>query len=85
MVDQKVLIAGDYDGNIHLFDIGDGVKSKTLPDNSKEVLDPFRVGCTWSMNKTKAVYFFFRFFHMRCQPNRFETLLAQWIRVQLLL
>ncbi|CAO3677911.1 unnamed protein product [Rhizopus stolonifer] len=40
---QKVLIAGDYDGNVHLFDVGDGVKSKTLPDNSKEILDPFKV------------------------------------------
>ncbi|KAG1438418.1 hypothetical protein G6F56_012643 [Rhizopus delemar] len=38
----KVLIAGDYEGNIHIFDI-DNVRSKTLSDNSKEVMNPTRI------------------------------------------
>lgn len=37
-----MLIAGDYEGNIHIFDI-DNVRSKTLSDNSKEVMNPTRV------------------------------------------
>ncbi|KAG1154638.1 hypothetical protein G6F37_009267 [Rhizopus arrhizus] len=40
---QKVLIAGDYKGKIRIFNIDDGIMSKTLPDNSKEVTEPIKI------------------------------------------
>ncbi|KAI9487388.1 MAG: WD40-repeat-containing domain protein [Benjaminiella poitrasii] len=40
---QKVLFAGDYDGQIRIYNIGDGKKSKTLGDNSKEQFPPTRI------------------------------------------
>ncbi|KAG0194845.1 Leucine-rich repeats and WD repeat domain-containing protein 1 [Apophysomyces sp. BC1034] len=33
---QKAVVAGDYEGQIHVFDIGNGRKSKTLEDGTKE-------------------------------------------------
>ncbi|KAF7724104.1 hypothetical protein EC973_001288 [Apophysomyces ossiformis] len=33
---EKAIIAGDYEGQIHIFNIGDGKKSKTLEDGTKE-------------------------------------------------
>ncbi|KAG1150323.1 hypothetical protein G6F37_001942 [Rhizopus arrhizus] len=40
---QKVLIAGDYEGNIRIFNIGDGIESETLPDGSKEIFEPIQI------------------------------------------
>ncbi|CEP10298.1 hypothetical protein [Parasitella parasitica] len=41
--EQKVLIAGEYDGQIYIYNIGNGRKSKTLADNSKEQFKPDRI------------------------------------------
>ncbi|KAJ8660565.1 hypothetical protein O0I10_003612 [Lichtheimia ornata] len=41
--DQKVIVAGDYDGQIRLYNFGDGKLSKTLEDNSKEMFQPTKV------------------------------------------
>ncbi|KAI8642933.1 WD40-repeat-containing domain protein [Parasitella parasitica] len=40
---QKVLLAGEYDGQIFIYNIGNGRKSKTLADNSKEQFTPDRI------------------------------------------
>jgi uncharacterized protein YqfB (UPF0267 family) len=37
------LIAGEYEGQIYIYDIGSGKKSKTLDDNSKELFEPSKV------------------------------------------
>ena len=42
-IGQKVLLAGDYEGDIHIFNVGDGQKSRTLPDNTKELFRPVNV------------------------------------------
>lgn len=36
-------MAGDYDGQIRLYNFGDGKLSKTLEDNSKEMFQPTKV------------------------------------------
>ncbi|KAI8875136.1 WD40 repeat-like protein [Backusella circina FSU 941] len=38
--DEKILVAGDYDGEIKVFNIGDGKRSKLLDDNSLEQFKP---------------------------------------------
>lgn len=45
---QKVLIAGEYDGQIHIYNVGAMNKSKTLADNSVEQFKPTRVSITKS-------------------------------------
>ncbi|KAI9310785.1 WD40-repeat-containing domain protein, partial [Dichotomocladium elegans] len=40
---HKVLVAGDYDGQIQIYNFGDGRLSRTLEDNSKEVLPATKV------------------------------------------
>ncbi|KAK4520265.1 uncharacterized protein ATC70_008398 [Mucor velutinosus] len=40
---QKVLLAGDYDGQIYIYDIGNEKESKTLEDGSKEQFEPNRI------------------------------------------
>lgn len=40
---EKVLIAGEYDGQICIYNIGNGQKSKTLSDGSKAQFKPNRV------------------------------------------
>ncbi|CEG74547.1 hypothetical protein RMATCC62417_09742 [Rhizopus microsporus] len=40
---QKILLAGDYEGDIHIFNVGDGQKSRTLPDNTKELFRPVNI------------------------------------------
>ncbi|KAL7317855.1 hypothetical protein PS15m_004160 [Mucor circinelloides] len=40
---EKVLLAGDYDGQIYIYDIGNGKKSRTLKDGSKEQFKPKRI------------------------------------------
>lgn len=40
---QKVLIAGEYDGQVYIYDVGNSKKSKTLSDNSLEKSEPTRV------------------------------------------
>lgn len=40
---QKILVAGDYDGEIRVFNIGDGKISKTLADKSLEQFKPDNV------------------------------------------
>ncbi|KAI9277793.1 WD40-repeat-containing domain protein [Sporodiniella umbellata] len=39
---QKVMIAGDYEGKIHIFNI-DNEASRTLSDNSKEIISPAKI------------------------------------------
>lgn len=41
--EQKALIAGEYEGQIYIYNIGNGQKSKTLDDNSKEQFEPSKV------------------------------------------
>ncbi|CAO3645081.1 unnamed protein product [Cunninghamella blakesleeana] len=41
--DQKLLVSGDYEGGIRIFDIGDGKISKTLRDGSKEKYEPSKI------------------------------------------
>ncbi|CAO3589628.1 unnamed protein product [Absidia cylindrospora] len=40
---QKLLLGGDHDGDIRLYNIGDGKSSKTLEDGSKELFQPMKV------------------------------------------
>ncbi|KAI9490785.1 WD40-repeat-containing domain protein [Zychaea mexicana] len=40
---DKVLLAGDYEGQIRIFNIGDGRKSRTLEDGTKEMFKPTKV------------------------------------------
>ncbi|ORZ10117.1 WD40-repeat-containing domain protein [Absidia repens] len=40
---QKLLLGGDHDGDIRLYNIGDGKCSKTLEDGSKELFQPMKV------------------------------------------
>ncbi|CAO3622900.1 unnamed protein product [Cunninghamella echinulata] len=40
---QKILLSGDYEGGIRIFDIGDGKTSKTLEDGSKEKYESFKI------------------------------------------
>jgi hypothetical protein len=40
---QKVLFAGEYDGQIYIYNMGDLKASRTLSDNSKEQHQPTRV------------------------------------------
>lgn len=40
---EKVLLAGDYDGQIFIYDIGNQKVSKTLQDGSKEQFEPQRI------------------------------------------
>ena len=40
---QKVLLAGDYEGQVYIYDVGTMKKSKTLTDNSLEQMRPNRV------------------------------------------
>lgn len=40
---QKVLIAGEYDGQVYIYNIGQMKKSKTLSDNSVEQFKPSKV------------------------------------------
>lgn len=47
---QKVLIAGDYDGQVYIYDIGNGKESKTLEDGSKEQFKPNRVSRAYGIN-----------------------------------
>lgn len=51
LLDQKLLISGDYEGNIRVFDIGDGKISKTLKDGSKEKHEPSKVNNTFFKKK----------------------------------
>ncbi|KAL0089336.1 WD40-repeat-containing domain protein [Phycomyces blakesleeanus] len=41
--DRKILIGGDYDGNIHMFDLSDGKRSQTLENGVKEQLKPAKI------------------------------------------
>ncbi|KAF1804063.1 WD40-repeat-containing domain protein [Mucor lusitanicus] len=47
---QKVLLAGDYDGQIFIYDIGNQKESKTLEDGSKEQFKPKRVSMLLAVN-----------------------------------
>lgn len=40
---QKVLIGGEYDGQVYIYDVGVNKKSKTLSDNSLEKFEPTKV------------------------------------------
>lgn len=40
---QKVLIAGEYDGQVCIYNVGEMKKSKTLADNSVEQFKPTKV------------------------------------------
>lgn len=40
---QKVFLGGDYDGDLCLYNIGNGKTSRTLKDGSKEIFDPEKV------------------------------------------
>ncbi|KAI7873331.1 WD40-repeat-containing domain protein [Mucor mucedo] len=40
---QKVLVAGEYDGQVYIYDVGNSKKSKTLADNSVEKSEPTRI------------------------------------------
>ncbi|KAI8338406.1 WD40-repeat-containing domain protein [Chlamydoabsidia padenii] len=40
---QKLFLGGDYDGDIRLYNIGDGKVSRTLKDGSKEIFEPLKV------------------------------------------
>ncbi|KAG1086608.1 hypothetical protein G6F42_020919 [Rhizopus arrhizus] len=51
---EKVLLAGDYDGQIYIYDIGNGKKSRTLKDGSKEQFKPKRVSRIGRINAHKA-------------------------------
>jgi tricorn protease-like protein len=46
---QKVLIAGEYDGQIHIYNVGGMKKSKTLSDNSVEQMKATRVRNTMAI------------------------------------
>lgn len=40
---EKAVVSGDCDGNIQIYDVGNGARSNDLPDGSKELLPPKRV------------------------------------------
>lgn len=40
------MVSGDCEGNIRIYDVGNGVRSKDLPNGSKELLPPRRVSVT---------------------------------------
>ena len=40
---DKVLLAGDYEGQIRIFNIGNDRKSRTLDDGTKEMFPPTKV------------------------------------------
>lgn len=44
---QKVLIAGEYDGRIYIYNIGDMKQRKKLADNSVEQEEPTRVSLSF--------------------------------------